>query len=253
MLMTSEKYNTESEVLAIREPAFTKSWHPMSHGKVIEAAHNALHLEGIEIKKKEYSLSKNGLNMFGIWQLDYMSDEKKTLSIGIRNSMQKHFAVGICAGNNIMVCDNMSFDGEFIDFRKHTSGLTMEELFDLMIRAMLAMRSKMATFNTWFDNLAMVNLPEDQFKIITFLAMERGILSPSKFHEFLGHYEDEIKENDSQGSLLDFHGANTRSMRNTNLFTTQKKNAKLQPLCNEYIEMVNTMGTYGMVDHEAIQ
>ena len=253
MLMTSEKYNTESEVLAVREPAFTKSWHPMSHGKVIEAAHNALHLDGIEVKKKEYSLSQNGLNMFGVWQLDYMSDNKKTLSIGIRNSMQKHFAVGVCAGNNIMVCDNMSFDGEFIEFRKHTSGLSMEELFDLMIRAMVAMKVKMRDFNIWFENLAMVQLQEDQFKILTFEAMKRSILSPGKFNEFIGHYEEEMIVNDSPGTLLDFHGANTRSMRNTSLFTTQQKNAKLAPLCTEFIEMVNTAGTFGMAPQENLQ
>src|SRR5262249_42262060 len=42
------------------------------------------------------------------------------LSVGIRNSIDKTLPLGFCAGNRVMVCDNLSFSAELLVNRRHT-------------------------------------------------------------------------------------------------------------------------------------
>ena len=50
----------ESAVIAIPEPEWTKTWHPTSHSRVINAVTNVLEEKGIGVKSKYYSLTKDG-------------------------------------------------------------------------------------------------------------------------------------------------------------------------------------------------
>jgi hypothetical protein len=42
------------------------------------------------------------------------------LAVGIRNSTDKTFPLGFCAGNRVFVCDNLAFRSELLVRRKHT-------------------------------------------------------------------------------------------------------------------------------------
>ena len=59
----------EAEVMAIPEPPFTKSWHPISHGRLINALNDSVKSAGLSVRNREYSLNETGTKMFGVWQL----------------------------------------------------------------------------------------------------------------------------------------------------------------------------------------
>jgi hypothetical protein len=42
------------------------------------------------------------------------------LAVGIRNSIDKTFPLGFCAGSRVFVCDNLAFLTELLGTRKHT-------------------------------------------------------------------------------------------------------------------------------------
>src|SRR5205823_14100843 len=42
------------------------------------------------------------------------------LAVGVRNSLDKSFPLGFCAGSRVFVCDNLAFRSELLVNRKHT-------------------------------------------------------------------------------------------------------------------------------------
>ena len=56
-----------------------------------------------------------------------------TRCIGLRNSHDKSFSVGLSAGISVMVCSNMAFGGTTIIKRRHTSRIELTELVDIAV------------------------------------------------------------------------------------------------------------------------
>lgn len=231
---------SEAEVLMVPEPGYTKTWHPMSHKKVIEATGLALQEYSLSVEKREYSLSKDGKNMFGVWTLEKMDQDDQGIrcTMGIRNSLKKQFAVGICAGNKVIVCDNMVFSGEFIEFRKHTSGLDIDEMIIIATSAVVGVIQKMDKLTQWHLRLKEHDLPDKEFKALTFDAMKMGAFPPSQFRDFLQAYNTEnMFQNGHAETLYAFHGAATRIMRRDSFFTIADKSSHLTQAIDDYMEL----------------
>src|SRR5436190_1504327 len=116
--MLSSKYRvTKEEFYSVPEPEFTPTWAPISHGKLAELVVSSLDSYALPVWKSEYGLSEDrqqGFAVFdirlphGLYQRDF------TMSVGIRNSIDKTLAASICLGQRVFVCDNLCFSGEVI-------------------------------------------------------------------------------------------------------------------------------------------
>jgi len=221
----------EGLVRMVEEPEFTKSWHPVSHGKVIDALDLAVKNTGLEVVDKHYSLHNKGLNMFGTWRLS-SSYNGASWMIGIRNSLSKSFAIGICAGTHVTVCSNMMFSGKFIEFRRHTRGVDLEELRLLSIRAMDGLIEELQELETWHMGLKNYPVTEKEFKVLTFNALKTGVVPVTKFEKFLDCCSEETKLNDS--SLYTFHGGVTRLIKDNSLFHIADYSNRLIGFCDDY-------------------
>ena len=126
---------SEAEVIAVPDVPFTRTFKPFHHRDIISVVKQGVQAVGLEIVKSEYVLAQNGQRMFGVFDLSQGTSEL-SWSIGIRNSMNKSMSIGITAGTRVFVCDNLCFSGEFLAFRRHTSGLDIDELAFLAYRSM---------------------------------------------------------------------------------------------------------------------
>ena len=62
-----------------------------------------------------------GDRYFGLLQIQNGSENPDyAWVLGLRNSHDKRFPAGVCAGASVFVCDNLSFSGEVQLARKHT-------------------------------------------------------------------------------------------------------------------------------------
>ena len=140
----------EQAIRAVPEPEWTPTWHPVSHGKVLDALDLAVKETGMDVVGSHYSLSgEQGQNLFGTWTLD-REDNGMRWMVGFRNSLNKNLALGVCAGNHVISCSNMMFKGDdFIAFRRHSGGLDWDELVELAKRAMEGLIEKMKKLATW--------------------------------------------------------------------------------------------------------
>jgi len=225
------KQVTEAEVRAIVAPPFTDTWHPVAHDMVIDAAEAALEHAGLQVIDRRFELGRDGDTMFAAYKLDQVFNGSHW-ELGYRNAINKAFAVGFCAGTLVTICSNLLFSGEFLEFRKHTSGL---DWFELLRVAKVTMEQLVGHFDNlskWQADLKTIDLSPAEYKVLTFDAMNTGAVAPSKFKALGQAFEAEAKLNGP--SLYAFHGAGTRVMRENGLFTIAEKSKALNKVVDAH-------------------
>jgi len=203
---------TEKLVRSVAEPEFTETWHPHSHGKVIDATALAVQSLGLEIKEKSYSLAAGGLKMFGLWQVE--KQDGKFNCLGFRNSMDKSMSIGYISMLTVIVCTNQITHGNYFQLRRHTSGLDVKQLGDLAAEAIGKVAADFKTTNAWHESLREVKLEHRRAEQLTVQAMRVGVLPPTKFAEFdILLFGDKETEPVYEQTLYGFHGALTQIIR----------------------------------------
>ena len=108
------------ELDLIDAPPPTDTWFPVRHSDVINGVTKTLTAAGFQIAKQSFALSHGNHRMFSTMDLTVPLHTGVSLAIGIRNSTDKTFPLGFCAGNRVFVCDNLAFSAELLVKRKHT-------------------------------------------------------------------------------------------------------------------------------------
>ena len=110
-----------NEVALVETPTGTDSWHPVPHIEVIEAVTEVVKAHDWTITEEQFGLAREGQKLFGVMKINKSSSSDWTRCIGLRNSHDKSFSVGLSAGISVMVCSNMAFGGTTVIKRRHTS------------------------------------------------------------------------------------------------------------------------------------
>src|SRR6266849_5179295 len=111
------------DLLALPTPEATATHKPIPHHRLVEAMVESLAYRRLEVVKDEYAVSSDGMRLFGFLALN-LEHGGIRLALGIRNSHDKSFSLGITVGYRVFVCDNLAFHGDFMPVtKKHTKHL----------------------------------------------------------------------------------------------------------------------------------
>ena len=233
--MKTTKKATRDMVRAIPEPEWTDTWHPIGHGAVMDALNDAIKKTGMTVIRDNYTMVNEGQRVFGEWVLDRRVNGINC-SIGWRNSMDKSMAIGICAGTHVIVCSNMQFSAEWIEFRMHTGNLDRDELFGIAAKAVDSVIVKSDELAEWHRSLKSIELPQfsERWKSAVFDLMESGVVPSSRFKKFLDLYDVESSRNNFElkNSVYVLHAAATNVLKNDNMFTVAKRTSELTEIIN---------------------
>jgi len=222
---------SEAEVYQVPSVPFTRTFKPIHHQQVIEAIRTGINAVGMNVMSTEYVLANNGMRMFSAWELDSGNSEI-CWAIGIRNSMDKSMALGITAGTRVFICENLAFDGEFVELRRHTKGLTIEELEFMAYRAIKTLVTRLTKFQEWHLGLKEYELSETDAKVLLVELISQNVFPASKFPRFHDLYFGGVYD----PTLWGLHEASTEVLKENNLMTLPKKNKALNFIINQYIE-----------------
>lgn len=209
----------EDEVLSVPAPEWTDTWHPVSHRQLIESLETATKDRGLEVIRRSYELSPSGATLFGTWAISPLSGNREVeWQIGFRNAVNRTMALGITAGTRVLVCSNMAFNGQFVAFRRHTKGLTIEVLQIVAGEALDQAVLDASAFEGWLMGLREIRISQEEFRMLTWDLLTRTAY-PVRLRDFLQNYEAE-EQRDFSGTLFAWYGAVTRSLRNRSIRQT---------------------------------
>lgn len=123
-------YVGRQELLALRAPDSTATHQVVPHGTLVGSLIESLGMRGIEIVRDQYALTPDGMKLFGVLEVN-LEHSGVRLALGIRNSHDKTFSLGLTVGYRVFVCDNLAFDGEFQAIaKKHSKHLNLVDVLD---------------------------------------------------------------------------------------------------------------------------
>jgi hypothetical protein len=105
---------------AIGAPPPTRTWFPVRHADAIDSVASALSDAGFAIRRVQFAVSRGNARLFSTMDLTARLACGVSLAVGVRNSTDKSFPLGFCAGSRVFVCDNLAFRSELMVRRKHT-------------------------------------------------------------------------------------------------------------------------------------
>ena len=109
----------------LETPQGTATHVPIPHFRVVDLIKTTLGMFGHQVTEEHYGVTEDGGRFFGLISLRsaYTGYED---TVGLRNSHDKSFPVGIGFGSRVFVCDNMAFMADHVIKRKHTANLKRE-------------------------------------------------------------------------------------------------------------------------------
>src|SRR4051794_20083672 len=120
MLHSGGREVSRSELALVPTPEPTATWFPVGHARFVDTVSSTLANCGFSISRERYALARDDGRLFGTLDLDVPILSDVSLAVGIRNSLDKSFPLGFCAGSRVFVCDNLAFRSELLVRRKHT-------------------------------------------------------------------------------------------------------------------------------------
>lgn len=100
------------DLLVLPTPESTETHTIVPHHKVIEALVESLSFRHLEVVNEEYAVNKDAMRMFGVLELNVQESDIR-ISLGVRNSHDKSFSLGLTVGYRVFVCSNLAFHGDF--------------------------------------------------------------------------------------------------------------------------------------------
>jgi hypothetical protein len=133
--MHGARFVGRQELRTVQTPPMTATHVPISHADVVEALIETLGFRKLTVVNDRYALGRDGARMFGVLQVN-VEESGVRFCVGIRNSHDKSFSLGLVVGYTTLVCDNLSFVGDFEPvLRKHTRGVNIRDVLALGVEA----------------------------------------------------------------------------------------------------------------------
>lgn len=176
MLHAGGRLATLDELNSCKTPSPEGRWHPVSHVAVLAAVKETLHGAGYTVRSEKYGLARDDARFFGVLDLDTPLAQGVGLSVGIRNSVDKSFPLGFCAGSRVFVCDNLAFRSELLVRRKHTIN-GMKAFGTAIGSAVASLTSFKEAEELRIRRMAEMELRPPQASHIILQAYRRGIIS----------------------------------------------------------------------------
>lgn len=117
-------------------PEPTATHFPIPHHRLVETLAESLHFRHLEITAEEYAVSPDGMRFFGVLTLN-VEESGIRIALGLRNSHDKSFSLGLTVGRRVLVCDNLALFGDYTPVvRKHTKNVALEAILAVAVDQM---------------------------------------------------------------------------------------------------------------------
>jgi hypothetical protein len=177
MLHTGAQRFGRQDLLALTTPEGTATHRPVPHSKIVEAVIESLGFRKYEVVRDEYGVSPDGNRMFGFLEINEGGSEVR-FAIGLRNSHDKSFALGITVGYRVFVCDNLSFHGDFTPVtKKHSKNF---DYIDVIGGAVDKMQRSFGPMQRQIDAWKGLTLPDIRAKEVIYEAFIASTLDVPK-------------------------------------------------------------------------
>lgn len=222
------------DLLRVKTPEATKSWTPVPHDLVIDEVEETLDRAGLAVTDSAFGLYKEGARFFGLLGLGIKGgDGAYQVVVGVRNSHDKSFPIGLVVGSRVFVCDNLAFSSEIEVTRRHTRHV-FDDFPRLIATAVGQIANSAERQEKRFAHYRQTELTDTQVHDLLIQSMDVDAIGPKLLPQVLKEWREprhpEFKER-TAWSLLNCY---TEAYKSLNVANLPRKAMALQGLMDVY-------------------
>lgn len=221
------------EIMHVPTPPATDTWFPIPHTALIERLRGLVVDAGMNIVEEVHALARDGQRYFGLFQVEgvpnFAAADTIGTVIGLRNSHDKSFPAGICAGNAPFLCDNLSMSNEIKIARRHTRFI-MRDLPNLLAGAFGKLQNAWGNQAQRIERYRTVEIDNLTAHDLIVKAFRAGGISKTQLADVVDQWHTpEHAEWGSEKNLWGLHNAFTNVLRG-NIIALPKRSDALHCL-----------------------
>ena len=187
MLHTGAAGIAYDDLRAVQTPSRTDSHVPIGHHEIVELMRYSLGFYGHEIVEEHHAVTEDGARYFGLLSLRSTYGDY-TDTLGLRNSHDKRFPIGIAFGSRVFVCDNLAFAADHVIRRKHTAN-AKRELPSLIAEVIEPLREQRKRQERTFDAYREMHWSDEQADHAVLSLYRSGVLNIQRVPDVLNQWE----------------------------------------------------------------
>lgn len=222
------------ELKAIETPAPTKTWNPIPHIEIYNEVERSLENLGIKTIDSIIDTNKTGTNCFVTHKLDLgdeENDKERYPELGWRNSIDKKLSLGFTTGSHVIVCSNLVFSGDWIEFHKHNSRLSEFTVREMANRGISEMIKNTYKLNSWHDSLKEITRTKEYIDHLFMTMLRQGAVSSKKILDLVNAYDEEVERYGE--NLYTAYNCATQTFRDMTLPTISERSGILNRIIEE--------------------
>lgn len=169
-------------------PEATQSHVPIPHTDVVNMVKYSLGYFGHEIVEESHAVTPDGARYFGLLSLRSAYGDY-TDTVGLRNSHDKKFPIGIAIGAQVFVCDNLSFCGDHVIKRRHTAN-AKRDLPGLVAEVVEPLAQHREAQHRQFERFQATPLLEQQADMAIMQLYREGIINVTRIADVVRQWEE---------------------------------------------------------------
>jgi hypothetical protein len=187
----------------------------------------------MRVVNEAHGLSHDGDRYFGLLEIANGSNHPDySRVLGIRNSHDKRFPAGLVLGNQVLVCDNLSFSGEIKVARKHTPWI-LHDLPAIIDNALYQLHDSWHEQDRRIERYQDCRLVDSVMHDLTIHALDRSVICGSQVPKVLQEYREPRHEPFRPRTLWSWFNACTEVLKG-NLGLLPDRTQKLHSLCDAH-------------------
>lgn len=220
---------TLDQVFSAPLPERTETHTPVAHQFVVETAIQILSDYGFTVNEQAHALSHEGMRYFGLLNVGSQRDDFSQV-VGLRNSNDKRFPVGLSMGSRVFVCDNLAFSGEVSLKRKHTSGI-FGDIKAKMIDTIAQLKGFFTNQERRFDQYKDFKLTTPEASQLILKACEHGAIPKTNIMDVWTEFTNPTHEDFRECNLWSLYNAFTEiHKKRPSLVELPKRTMRMQTL-----------------------
>jgi hypothetical protein len=176
------------DLRAVQTPDGTDTHVPVAHHEIVELMRYTLGFHGHEIVEEHHAVTPDGARYFGLLSLRSPYGGY-TDTVGLRNSHDKSFPIGIAFGSRVFVCDNLAFIGDHVIRRKHTVK-AKRELPGLVTEIVQPLQAQRIAQNQQFLRYQATPIPDEVADHAILWMYRNGIIGVQAIGHVLKAYDE---------------------------------------------------------------
>lgn len=224
---------TLSDLALVKTPEATDSFRPIPHADLVSVLREQLAVAGLGVVSEYHTLARYGQRYFGLFEIDMKKPNATSGTvIGLRNSHDKSFVAGICAGNAPFVCDNLCFSNEVTLGRKHTVNI-LRDLPNVVSRAIGKLGDMWVAHERRVERYKTVGIDSREAHDLVIRSFRAGAIGKTMIADVIDQWDAPNHDDFSERNLWSLHNAFSEVWKG-NLIAMRDRSASLHSVLDPF-------------------